>query len=61
MPPLLFFFGTTEAEQALLSFLFELLRPLGGPSVTTLASGLAPVFAFVAAMFAGMALYKWIS
>ncbi len=32
-----------------------------GPSVTALASGLAPVFAFVAAMFAGMALYKWIS
>ncbi len=32
-----------------------------GPSVTALASGLAPVFAFVAAMIAGMALYKWIS
>ena len=32
MPPLLFFFGTTEAEQALLSFLFELFRPLGGPA-----------------------------
>ena len=32
-----------------------------GPSVTALASGLAPVFAFVAAMFAGISLYKWIS
>ncbi len=32
-----------------------------GPAMTALASGLAPVFAFVAAMIAGMALYKWIS
>lgn len=32
-----------------------------GPAVTALASGLAPVFAFVAAMVAGMAVYKWIS
>jgi uncharacterized membrane protein YedE/YeeE len=32
-----------------------------GPAVTALASGLAPVFAFVAAMVAGMALYKWVS
>lgn len=32
-----------------------------GPAVTALASGLAPVFAFVAAMVAGMAIYKWIS
>jgi uncharacterized protein len=32
-----------------------------GPSVTALASGLVPVFAFVAAMIAGMALHKWIS
>ncbi len=32
-----------------------------GPAMTALASGLAPVFAFVAAMMAGMALYKWIS
>ena len=32
-----------------------------GPSVTALASGLAPVFAFVAAMFEGISLYKWIS
>jgi len=32
-----------------------------GPSVVALASGLAPVFAFVAAMIAGMAIYKWIS
>jgi uncharacterized protein len=32
-----------------------------GPSVTALASGLTPVFAFVAAMIAGMALYKWVS
>jgi len=31
-----------------------------GPAVTALASGLAPVFAFVAAMVAGMALYKWV-
>src|SRR5215208_8166339 len=32
-----------------------------GPSVTALASGLLPVFAFVAAMVAGMALYKRVS
>jgi uncharacterized membrane protein YedE/YeeE len=32
-----------------------------GPAVTALASGLAPVFAFVAAMLAGMAIYKWVS
>jgi uncharacterized membrane protein YedE/YeeE len=32
-----------------------------GPSVTALATGLTPVFAFVAAMVAGMAVYKWIS
>jgi uncharacterized protein len=32
-----------------------------GPAVTALASGLLPVFLFVAAMVAGMALYKWIS
>lgn len=32
-----------------------------GPAVTALASGLMPVFAFVGAMVAGMALYKWIS
>ena len=32
-----------------------------GPAVTALASGLLPVFAFVAAMVAGMAVYKWIS
>jgi uncharacterized protein len=32
-----------------------------GPSVVALASGLAPVFAFVTAMIAGMAIYKWIS
>lgn len=32
-----------------------------GPSVTALASGLLPVIAFVAAMIAGMAAYKWIS
>ena len=32
-----------------------------GPAVTALASGLVPVFAFVAAMVAGMAVYKWIS
>jgi len=32
-----------------------------GPAVTALASGLLPVFVFVAAMVAGMALYKWIS
>jgi uncharacterized protein len=30
-----------------------------GPSVTALATGLTPVFAFVAAMVAGMVLYKW--
>jgi uncharacterized protein len=32
-----------------------------GPAVAALASGLAPVFAFVAAMVAGMAVYKWIT
>jgi uncharacterized membrane protein YedE/YeeE len=32
-----------------------------GPAVTALVSGLAPVFAFVAAMVTGMAVYKWIS
>ena len=32
-----------------------------GPVVTALASGLLPVFTFVAAMLAGMAAYKWIS
>lgn len=32
-----------------------------GPAVTALASGLAPVFAFVAAMIVGMAIYKWVS
>ena len=32
-----------------------------GPGVTALASGLLPVFAFVAAMVAGMAIYKWVS
>lgn len=32
-----------------------------GPAVTALVSGLVPVFAFVAAMVAGMAVYKWIS
>ena len=32
-----------------------------GPAVTALTSGLAPVFAFVAAMVAGMALYKVVS
>lgn len=32
-----------------------------GPAVTALASGLTPVFAFVAAMIAGMVLYKLVS
>jgi uncharacterized membrane protein YedE/YeeE len=32
-----------------------------GPAVTALATGLMPVFAFVAAMIVGMAVYKWIS
>jgi uncharacterized membrane protein YedE/YeeE len=32
-----------------------------GPAVTALASGLLPVFTFVLAMVAGMAVYKWIS
>jgi uncharacterized protein len=31
-----------------------------GPAVTALASGLMPVFVFVAAMVVGMAVYKWI-
>jgi len=30
-----------------------------GPAVTALASGLLPVFVFVASMVAGMAMYKW--
>jgi uncharacterized protein len=32
-----------------------------GPAVTALTSGLLPVFAFAAAMVAGMAIYKWVS
>lgn len=32
-----------------------------GPAVTALASGLTPVFTFVAAMIAGMVLYKLVS
>jgi uncharacterized membrane protein YedE/YeeE len=32
-----------------------------GPAVTALATGLTPVLAFVAAMLAGMALYKLVS
>ncbi len=31
-----------------------------GPAVTALATGITPVFAFVVAMIAGMAIYKWI-
>ena len=31
-----------------------------GLAVTALATGLTPVFAFVATMIAGMAIYKWI-
>jgi uncharacterized membrane protein YedE/YeeE len=31
-----------------------------GPAVAALATGLTPVFAFVAAMLVGMALYRWI-
>ncbi len=31
-----------------------------GPAVTALTTGLTPVFAFVVAMIAGMAIYKWI-
>jgi uncharacterized membrane protein YedE/YeeE len=31
-----------------------------GPSVAALVTGLAPVFAFVAAMVAGMVLYAWV-
>jgi uncharacterized protein len=31
-----------------------------GPAVAALATGLTPVFAFVAAMMTGMALYGWI-
>ena len=31
-----------------------------GPAVAALSTGLVPVFAFVAAMVAGMALYKWV-
>jgi uncharacterized protein len=30
-----------------------------GPAVTAMASGFAPVFAFVTAMVVGMAVYKW--
>jgi len=32
-----------------------------GPAVAALGTGLAPVFAFVAAMLAGMAFHSWIS
>ena len=31
-----------------------------GPAVAALGTGLAPVFAFVAAMLSGMALYTWL-
>jgi uncharacterized membrane protein YedE/YeeE len=31
-----------------------------GPAVAALVTGLAPVFAFVAAMMVGMALYAWL-
>ena len=31
-----------------------------GPAVAALGTGLAPVFAFVAAMLAGMSLYAWL-
>jgi uncharacterized membrane protein YedE/YeeE len=31
-----------------------------GPAVAALTTGLAPVFAFVAAMIAGMVLYAWV-
>jgi uncharacterized protein len=31
-----------------------------GPAVAALVTGLAPVFAFVAAMIAGMAVYTWV-
>ncbi|MDQ4126849.1 MAG: YeeE/YedE family protein [Actinomycetota bacterium] len=31
-----------------------------GPAVAALVTGLAPVFAFVAAMLAGMVLYTWV-
>ena len=31
-----------------------------GPAVTALVTGLTPVFAFVAAMMAGMVLYTWV-
>lgn len=32
-----------------------------GPAVAAMASGFAPVFAFVSAMVVGMAVYKWVS
>jgi uncharacterized protein len=31
-----------------------------GPAVTALVTGLTPVFAFVAAMLAGMVLHAWV-
>ena len=32
-----------------------------GPAVTAMASGFAPVFAFVSSMVVGLAVYKWVS
>ncbi len=46
------------ADSALFGVGWGLAGFCPGPAVTALASGLAPVFVFVAAMVAGMALYK---
>jgi uncharacterized protein len=46
------------AGSAMFGFGWGLAGFCPGPAVTALASGLAPVFVFVAAMVAGMALYK---
>ena len=49
------------AGSAIFGIGWGLARFCPGPAVTALASGLTPVFAFVTAMVAGMAVYKWIS
>ena len=46
------------ADSALFSVGWGLAGFCSGPAATALASGLAPVFVFVAAMVAGMAHYK---
>jgi uncharacterized membrane protein YedE/YeeE len=49
------------AGSAIFGIGWGLARVCPGPAVTAMTSGLIPVFAFVTAMVAGMAVYKWIS